>query len=284
MEIPKLNIFDILEDLIQESLLSLDLEIRGANKEIILAVIDLMGQLTRSKGRILPTVKNLRIVSQLRREIDAIVLESSYTRGINKYLKTFRESAVLLDEFFGAVSDQYDPGKSLYKAIVRENIRFTADQLIGKGINERFRQDVARIIFSSVSSGTSLTALQRSLSSRISGDRILNKLSGQIAEDALNQFSRSYISIVSDDLGLKHYLFKGTRVRDSRKFCKDRAGKYFTKKEVQDWGRGKTGPAGFPWQGMIKGTNSRNIFINLGGWRCRHRLVPISEAIYLANK
>ena len=56
--------------------------------------------------------------------------------------------------------------------------------------------------------------------------------------------------------------------------------KYYHKKEVELLGDGKEiNGVNLPPQelkGRIKGTNKSNIFINRGGWNCRHFFSPIS--------
>ena len=95
----------------------------------------------------------------------------------------------------------------------------------------------------------------------------LERYTSQITRDALNQFSRNYNQAISVDLGMQWYYYSGTVIEDTRSYCQQRAGKYFHKNEVEQV------PA--EWSGRISGTNSSNIFINAGGFNCRHLWMPV---------
>ena len=86
-------------------------------------------------------------------------------------------------------------------------------------------------------------------------------------------FNREYLQTISEDLGMRHYLYQGTIIGDTRQFCQSRAGKYFTKEEVERW-------ASQTWDGKMAGTNSTTIFSYAGGYNCRHKLWPISVEQY----
>lgn len=86
--------------------------------------------------------------------------------------------------------------------------------------------------------------------------------------DNLFRFSRSYVEGVSADLGLQFYRYIGGLVEDSRTFCKERVGKTWHAREIESW-------ASLKWQGKIPGTNVSNIRINLGGYNCRHDMLPV---------
>ena len=90
----------------------------------------------------------------------------------------------------------------------------------------------------------------------------------QITRDALNQFSRNYVSSVSSEYGMEWYYYDGSIIDDTRSYCRKRAGKYFHKKEVED-------SASEQWSGKIPGTTKTSIFIYAGGFSCRHAYIPV---------
>jgi hypothetical protein len=70
------------------------------------------------------------------------------------------------------------------------------------------------------------------------------------------------------------FVYQGRPIATTRSFCRERAGRYWHREEIKEWGRN----AGFmPWKGMHKGTNEVNIFLLLGGYTCRHILIPVSR-------
>lgn len=96
---------------------------------------------------------------------------------------------------------------------------------------------------------------------------------GRVASDSLYTFSRGYSQAVAEGLNLKHYYYMGTQVVNTRSFCDARFGKAYTQKEVESW-------PDLSWSGKIPGTTKQTIYWYCGGFRCRHRLVPISKTVY----
>jgi hypothetical protein len=105
----------------------------------------------------------------------------------------------------------------------------------------------------------------------------LDRYIKQTTNDAVMVFNREYLQTISEDLGLKHYLYQGTIIGDTRQFCQSRAGRFYKKEEVEKW-------ASQSWDGKMAGTNSTTIFSYAGGYNCRHKLWPISEEQYNRGK
>lgn len=73
-------------------------------------------------------------------------------------------------------------------------------------------------------------------------------------------------------LSAEWFKYVGRPIDDTRPFCRERAGQFFHRKEIESWGS-------LTWEGQIEGTNSSNIFSFAGGWGCRHIISPVSEFI-----
>jgi len=73
----------------------------------------------------------------------------------------------------------------------------------------------------------------------------------------------------ANDAGIDKFLYFGSLVKDSRDFCIARAGKIFTRTEIESWNN-------LRWTGKIEGSN---VFVTLGGFRCRHHLVAVPSSI-----
>ncbi len=71
----------------------------------------------------------------------------------------------------------------------------------------------------------------------------------------------------ANELEIDRFLFSGGLILDSREFCKKRAGKIFTRKQVEAWQK-------LSWKGKIP---DADVFMVLGGWNCRHILSPVSD-------
>ena len=98
-------------------------------------------------------------------------------------------------------------------------------------------------------------------------DRLGNNLrryATQMVQDSLMGFDGQFAKYRADELGLDHYVYSGTTVRDSRDFCKRHVGKIYSEEEIRKIWSSQT------WQGKAQG----DPFIKRGGYNCRHHWQP----------
>jgi hypothetical protein len=135
-----------------------------------------------------------------------------------------------------------------------------------------FSTALRNFILASIASGSDRTALEEGIAQIVKGGAgkkgLLFDTATLTADTMFAVIDRSFTFAMGEALGIKKYLYAGGLVNDSRPFCVARDGKVFTKEEVRSWG--KLGD----WKGKIVGTDESTIFIYLGGYRCRHWLVP----------
>lgn len=95
--------------------------------------------------------------------------------------------------------------------------------------------------------------------------------------------------LFTDDLGAEWFQYVGSVIETTRQFCELLTEKeYIHKSEIKDILNGyieidgkvhecEMNPkTGLP-KGLIEGTTEQNFQVNVGGWNCRHQLIPISE-------
>jgi hypothetical protein len=169
--------------------------------------------------------------------------------------------------------------------LLKANVQDTASKLLGSGVDANFKDPLIKILRDNVAAGSDKKAFIKTIRENIIGTEesksLLSRYAPQVASDSITQFNSGYINTISKDIGLKHFYYKGTLVRDSRPFCEKLAGKYFTEeqlKEIVETESRKNNGKG--WSGMIKGTNWTNFPIYRGGWACRHYLIPVTKALY----
>jgi len=93
----------------------------------------------------------------------------------------------------------------------------------------------------------------------------------------LQLFVRDINKIMADSKGLEWFKYSGPTGPSAlgnpiRDFCLHKVGGVYLKSEIEAWPAQES-----PWDGEIPGTNSFSIFINLGGFNCRHDLVPVKS-------
>lgn len=111
---------------------------------------------------------------------------------------------------------------------------------------------------------TAVDELKQTYGSTVTGDN-LAVYSGQIVQDALMGFDGQFAKFRADQLGLTHYIYYGTIIRDSRDFCVEHVNKVFTEEEAREL-----------WQKDWQGKSGSDPFLDRGGYNCRHHWQPTS--------
>ena len=111
---------------------------------------------------------------------------------------------------------------------------------------------------------TAVDELKQTYGSTVTGDN-LSAYSGQIVQDALMGFDGQFAKFRADELGLTHYVYYGTIIRDSRDFCVEHANKVFSEEEARQL-----------WQSEWQGKSGSDPFLDRGGYNCRHHWQPTS--------
>ena len=86
----------------------------------------------------------------------------------------------------------------------------------------------------------------------------------QIVQDSLMGFDGQFAKYRADELGLNHYKYSGTTVRDSRDFCRRNVNKVYSEEEIRRIWSTQT------WNGKAQG----DPFVVRGGYNCRHHWQP----------
>ena len=238
-------------------------------------------------GNIKQTVKNLRLLAHIRKTIENEIITDSYKSKVNTFTSQFPAIAKLNNGYFKVLEKAFEPNKELYKMIVDNSISMTRNSLLESGIREAVINPVIKVVNNSVTQGALYADMVKQLELTILGDDEtlggLLRYSKQITTDAMGQFNANYNQTIATDLGLEWYYYSGASRDTSRPFCKKYAQRYFHKKEVEDFGRGKDLDGsnlctGNFCNGRVKGTNASSIFTYRGGYNCRHIFKPTIEA------
>ena len=282
MEGESLKILNDLEDAIDNFITDFEKKLPDANQEILDELNLLIGELEKSKaGNIKASIKNLKAIDKYRNTLGKALLDSKYSEAAKEFIGSFKLTTAYVDSYFASISIEIGNNDLLFKEILKSNVTTTYETLLGSGLEANFKEPIIKILKDNVISGTDTKAARKVLKDFILGneniDPKLIRYVSQTANDSLRQFSRNYTKAISDDLDLQHYYYKGTKIKDTRPFCASRAGKYYTKLEVESW-------ASLEWAGKNKATTKQTIFLYTGGYACRHDLIPVSEKLYNRNK
>ena len=224
--------------------------------------------------------ENLRKLTKLNNQLQNLLMQAGYQSEVSTYISYFQESQKAINTYYSAILSDFKPSQELFLEIRKANVATTIESLLNSGVDANFIEPVKKVLRDVVIGNGDYTMLKNQLRDLVIGnDEIESRLKsyvGQVSSDSIKQFQRNYLKAVSDDIGLKHYLYRGTEIASTRDFCQTRHGKYFTKEQVQSW-------SALTWSGKARGTDKVTIFTYCGGYACRHALLPVSETIYKAK-
>jgi len=173
--------------------------------------------------------------------------------------------------------------KAILKAIQEISVQKAIADLLEEGVDEHFFKPMLEIFQNGIMANANVNDLIDELQQYTMGDDevlgALERYTKQVNSDTLSVYTANYTQAVNQSLDLEFYIYLGNHMPKTRCFCDARYGHYFHKYEIESWGNGDTGNAvsedcGYPWKGMIQGTNSSTIYLFRGGWNCQHQLVP----------
>lgn len=219
------------------------------------------------KGRI----SRMKSINRLRSQVSSELKEGILKTGYNEFLTGYKTLVTLANQYFSILNEKYN--KNSYRELYKQSIEYMHEVLIGSGLDRDVIGPVMNKVYDKARLGVTKMELRKWLREQIGKKGLPTRYVSQIATDALYQMTSSYQNEVAADLGIKHWYYAGTKMQTSRNFCVNRYGRAYTQAEVESW-------AGLDWQGKIPGTDKKTIFVNRGGYNCRHTLRPISRRAY----
>lgn len=227
-------------------------------------------------GTIIQNQANRKVLARADEAYSTAFNQSGYYEALNASPNTIGAITGANSEYFTAIIDGFTPGAQYIKNLQVQTISQIEGLLANEGLETMMKKPILDILNQNINSGASLTDVTAQLREFILGsDKLeptLARYSKQIATDTFFNFNRAMQEAISQNAGLDYYIYSGGIIADSREFCIARHGKYFHKKEVEDWAK-------LTWQGKRKGTTASTIFVYSGGYMCRHQLIAVSEAV-----
>ena len=257
-------------DAATEKLLS---EMSDLQKRVSERLADNLRDLEISGGNIVASEENINQIVQVVATMEAEFADPEWQAAVTEYLRSYD---VLDSAIVGYVGEIGAIDAAISTAIKRQFKVLTADYLLNaQSFQLTLSNAVAQEVAASIANGGSYRELVKTIGNVVTGaegkDGALIGEAKTAVNDMVSIYERSAMEISSKAVGAEFYLYQGRPIDTTRPFCKARANKYFHKKEVESWGDLE------PWAGQIPGTNSKTIFSLLGGYNCRHVLVPVAK-------
>lgn len=248
-------------------------------------------------GHIRPTVKNIKIVSNIKNKLLKVILTDSYKSQVNDFLKSFNDLSALQNSYWRTIEKSFKPS-SILKQIKQVAIQDTATKLMENGIDANVAQPISDILTQNVTQGGSYRDMQSHLREAIlttdKSPGLLDRYTKQITVDSINQYNRNYTQIASSDLGYEWYSYQNTLINTSRPFCiAMHEQRYFHVSQIPDLLKAKdlyytrdgkrlkvplNAKTNLP-DGMYPTTTVANFLTLLGGYNCGHQAGPVSATL-----
>jgi hypothetical protein len=274
---------------IQNAIDSFQGAIPAAQKNAYNGIINLVKDLDMKGGRLSATVKNVKMIGQLKTDLERIVISAPYMKNVEEFVKAFQTVAALQQQYFKTLVAEFTAPKVL-EEVKSQAIDATIDGLTTAGMEANVVAGVQDILRTNITTGGGFHDLMEQMGNFIMGTGgAMVQYTKQLTTDALNQFSAQYSQIVTNDLDLEWFEYVGSLIKTSRPFCKAMVQKKYIHRseldrvikgdfpEFAEQGGRIDKRTALP-EGMIPGTNKYNFPIYRGGYNCGHQLVPVSTA------
>jgi hypothetical protein len=257
-------------------------KVKASQGEVLKNIEDLVSQLETENGVFVFNERNLSLINSIDQKLKDTVFSDEYIDAVKKFASEFNVQAGLNNAYFAAIDPTFEP-TALYTQVLRSTQKNAIDLLGEDAFTQKLINPLKQILESSITNGQTFNEALSSLRYVIAGDDTIDgamtSYVKRVAYDGFAVSDRGYTNVIAQDLELEFYRYSGGIIKDSRCFCIERHGKFFHKKEIEEWGEqknlGKCNIGG-GWAGMNSATDKATIFYFAGGYNCGHSFLPVS--------
>lgn len=268
------------DKLIEEKLKNLDkipddlITVVEKRQEAMLHEInEAMAELNTVDGKIVVSSKNIAKIEGIINKAKEVFFDKEYLNAVKAFVLGMDSQAKLTKEMIragiGPISND-----DIYKLVLEQSqkdaIRLFSETVLDGEYFEPLREQLLLNITTGASLKEAIKSVRLITSSYGDGKAIIADYAKTWSRTSFAQADATYTTTISRQMNVQWYKYAGSAIETTRAFCETRHNKFYHVSEVEAWGDLD------PWTGQIKGTNSRTIFANRGGWNCRHSIVPVS--------
>jgi hypothetical protein len=234
-------------------------------------------------GNIRQTEDNIRRIGLITEELNKVLAGGEYKDAVQSFLSSIDEGVQLTDDIARKINSTFEPD-NVQKQLLAISKQNAINAFFGSGLRDNVTVPFLEQLTANVAARAPLNQAVKALQGVIEGTETTDgRLLANVrttANTAQAIADRSYSAAVNEELGIEYFQYLGGEIPTTRPFCEHREGAIFHRKEIEAWGDGENS-AGIndisngTWAGRIDGTDSRSIFTFVGGWNCRHFLVPV---------
>lgn len=283
------ELIQAINDLADEAVKKFNKNIPGIQRETLAAVQNLLKDLDYDNGKIVVTVKNMRAIGGITSKLRRLILTGEYEKSVTDFIKSFSQITTLQNQYLRQTFSDFKLSPILTE-LKDQSIAATIASLTEQGLEANFMDPIKNVLRTNITTGGNFTSLLGQMRGLISttpeGTGVLDRFAKRITNDSLNQYSRNYLQLASQGINFEWYQYTGSNILTTRCFCHAMTQKRFFHiteipklikgdfKEFQERGCILADSTDLP-EGMIPGTNVSNFLVNLGGYNCGHRAIPV---------
>lgn len=270
---------------------------------------------TDKAGNIKTTTANIKRLTEIKSKLESVANNKEYAAAVKNFVRAFGKLADLQMSYYRENFAQKSFGEGAtgkYDAMKTIAVNNVVSNLTGAGLTSNVTDPINDMLLKAVTSGAKWSDLVSDLNATFTGvdggSGALTRYTKTYSTTALTQFVGQNNKLLTDDLGVEWFEYVGSTIETTRDFCNVmvEGHPYVHKSEFEDIlagriycdypveyekangekvsaSKGETirlaiyQKTGLPY-GMIDGTTPDNFQINVGGWNCKHQLIPISTA------
>jgi hypothetical protein len=226
-------------------------------------IMTMMSDLPKKNGNLIGLKTSIKQAQKIHKDINKI-FETEWSASTRKVIDDFQDASKMIEKSFSIVGE----------SVTFTGLDKTSMKILGDGMWQDYlnvgtqkRDMVVQAMYDQIIAGGPYSNLINTIQAALQGSlspagRPLAQYARLFARDGIMNFSNQVTLKKAEEIGIKHFLYVGNIIATSRKFCKTRAGKVYTKKQIDGWKfkwSGKSGPA----------------YTHRGGYNCRHHWRPV---------
>lgn len=229
-------------------------------------IIDNLARIITDKtGRVEGLKTNLKQTQAIHRKIENL-FANDFSNDMKRMINDFDSVEQIIEQSFGYLDESVK-----FTSIDRKTMAVLKDgywqQYLSLGTTKK--NQIIQAMYDHVIANSSFSELVSMVRGAVIGETSvvgtpLSVYAKTYANDFIMNFHNEVNLTKAQNAGLNYFLYVGNIIRDSRPFCKARAGKYYTANQINSWRyrwKGKSGPA----------------MTHRGGYNCRHHWQPIRK-------
>ena len=270
------QLFKRKEDYVTSKLDQLSKNVSQMQKSLLELIFnDYIGRFDTKNGQVIMNAKNMRLIRKLDDVFDAF--DKTIARGVNTRFGEDMLGVTAYDaDYYKGLDIKATTVDSIARnlGVIEQSIGIVGGEIIEGSYLDNLtrmpevREELKNYVRNSVANSKGYQDYLKGFKNLIVGnkeiDGSLERYYKQYAYDTFNQVDAAIDKHFADNLDLKYFIYAGSLIQSSRRFCIKRAGKVFHVDETKTW---KDDP-----DLIGKDRESYNPLIERGRYNCRHKI------------